>query len=128
LNSEERRAMPIMTYPGLDIEGKNVLDLVRDGDVQYKCIKTLSDRYPEVIRMRTLELLNGTSSYKNFVLSIGCDVPPGTDLENIDAMFKALNEYNDEKLKAVEIDFTRYFENELLEKEILLWDDSFSVA
>ncbi len=83
---------------------------------------------PEVIRIRTIELLDRTSSFKNFVLSTGCDVPPGTDLEHIDAMFSALNEYNEEKLRTVEVEFTRYLENELLEREILLWDDSYSVA
>lgn len=49
---------------------------------------------PETIRFKTLELLDKTASYKNFVLSTGCDLPPGTGIENLDAMFNALNEYN----------------------------------
>jgi uroporphyrinogen decarboxylase len=83
---------------------------------------------PEVIRTRTLELLNRTDSYNNFILSTGCDVPPGTELENIDAMFNALNEYNRMQTKALEIEFDRHYVNELLEREILLWDESYSVA
>ncbi len=49
---------------------------------------------PETIRLKTLELLNNTAQYQNFILSTGCDVPPGTKLENIDAIFEALNEFN----------------------------------
>jgi len=49
---------------------------------------------PETVRQKTLELLNSTAQYKNFILSTGCDVPPGTKLENIDAIFDALTEFN----------------------------------
>ncbi len=83
---------------------------------------------PEIIRTKTLELLNKTASFKNFVLSTGCDVPPGTKLENIDAMFNALNEYNENQLNSVKDDFSSFFENELLEREVLCWDNSLSVA
>jgi len=83
---------------------------------------------PESIRAKTLELLNKTSSFKNFVLSTGCDVPPGTRLENIDALFNALNEYNEDQLNSVKDDFNSFFENELLEREVLCWDNSLSVA
>jgi len=49
---------------------------------------------PEEIRLKVLELLNATSCYPNFVLSSGCDVPPGTSFENIEAFYGALEEYN----------------------------------
>jgi uroporphyrinogen decarboxylase len=42
----------------------------------------------------TKELLEKTASYKNFVLSSGCDVPPGTSLENVDAFFNTLEKFN----------------------------------
>jgi hypothetical protein len=83
---------------------------------------------PETIRIKTLELLNKTASYKNFILSSGCDVPPGTKLENIDALFNALNEYNEDQLKSIKADFSSYFDSELLEREVLCWDNSLSVA
>ena len=44
--SSEMKAMPIMTYPGLNILGKNVLEMVVDDEIQYKCLKALSVRYP----------------------------------------------------------------------------------
>lgn len=49
---------------------------------------------PEDMYSKTLELLNATSEYPNFILSSGCDTPPGTPLENIDAFFQALKDYN----------------------------------
>ncbi len=42
----------------------------------------------------TMELLDKTSSFSNFVLSSGCDTPPGVPFENIDAFYQALLDYN----------------------------------
>ena len=35
-----------------------------------------------------------TAPWPNFVLSSGCDVPPGVKMENIRAFFRALEDYN----------------------------------
>lgn len=48
---------------------------------------------PESVREATLALMNECAGYKNFVLSSGCDMPPMTPWENIDAFFKASNEF-----------------------------------
>ncbi|VBB07607.1 uroporphyrinogen decarboxylase (uro-d) [Lucifera butyrica] len=48
----------------------------------------------EEVKMKTKELLSAMQPFSNFVLSSGCDIPPGTSLDNIDAFFQALNEYN----------------------------------
>lgn len=40
----------------------------------------------------TTALLEKTKAYPHFVLSSGCDIPPGTAIENIEAFFKALAE------------------------------------
>lgn len=49
---------------------------------------------PEKMKAETLQLLEATASYPNFVLSSGCDTPPHTPSENIDAFFETLNEFN----------------------------------
>jgi uroporphyrinogen decarboxylase len=49
---------------------------------------------PTQVKARCLELLEQTAGYSNFVLSSGCDIPPGTPLENMDAFFAAVREYN----------------------------------
>jgi uroporphyrinogen decarboxylase len=48
----------------------------------------------EEARGATRRLLEATAGWKNFVLSSGCDIPPGTPLENIDAFFEALEGFN----------------------------------
>jgi uroporphyrinogen decarboxylase len=48
----------------------------------------------EDVRVKTWELLEKTFSYKNFVISSGCDIPPGTPIENIDEFFLKLDEFN----------------------------------
>ena len=49
---------------------------------------------PEVVRQKTLELLEATAKYPNFILSTGCDVPPNTPMWNIEAFYSALEEFN----------------------------------
>ena len=48
---------------------------------------------PEKVREETLALLDRCAKYPNFVLSSGCDMPPMTPWENIDAFFGAVREY-----------------------------------
>lgn len=48
---------------------------------------------PESIREKTLEVLGKCAQYPNFVISTGCDVPPMSPWENIDAFFAAVDEF-----------------------------------
>lgn len=48
---------------------------------------------PESIRERTLEVMGACSSYPNFVISSGCDIPPLTPHGNIQAFFDAVDEF-----------------------------------
>ena len=48
---------------------------------------------PEVIKKETKELMERCCKYRNFVISSGCDIPPATPLENLDAFFEAVNEF-----------------------------------
>ena len=48
---------------------------------------------PEKVKEETLALLEKCSKYENFLLSSGCDIPPMTPWENIDAFFAATNDY-----------------------------------
>jgi len=50
---------------------------------------------PEQVKQSTKILLEQTAVYRNFVLSSGCDVPPHTPPENVDAFYEALTEFND---------------------------------
>jgi len=48
---------------------------------------------PESIREATLEVMSKCCKYPNFVISSGCDIPPLSSWDNIDAFFKAVDEY-----------------------------------
>jgi uroporphyrinogen decarboxylase len=50
------------------------------------------------VRSETLQLLRAARKYSNFILSSGCDVPPDVPLENIDAFFQALSDYNEGRI------------------------------
>ena len=57
-------------------------------------VSLFKDGTPEQMRQATLDLLEKMRPYPNFVLSSGCDTPPHTPKENIDAFFEALNQWN----------------------------------
>ena len=48
---------------------------------------------PESVQEVTRSLMERCCKYENFVLSSGCDIPPMTPWENIDAFFEASNEF-----------------------------------
>jgi len=52
---------------------------------------------PESVRKSTLEIMDKCCKYPNFVISTGCDVPPMSSWENIDAFFAAVDEFYDKK-------------------------------
>lgn len=48
---------------------------------------------PESVKQATIDLLNKCGSYPNFVVSSGCDIPPLSPWENIQAFFDGVHEY-----------------------------------
>lgn len=48
---------------------------------------------PESVRETTLDIMKKCAGYQNFVISSGCDIPPLTPWENIDAFFEAVEEF-----------------------------------
>lgn len=48
---------------------------------------------PESIRESTLNIMKDCCQYKNFVISSGCDIPPLSSWDNINAFFAAVEEF-----------------------------------
>jgi uroporphyrinogen decarboxylase len=48
---------------------------------------------PESIKKAALELLTKCAKYPNFIISSGCDIPPLSPWNNIDAFFEAVKEF-----------------------------------
>ena len=74
-----------------DILEKVPADVVVMGNVDPAGVLRLGT--PESIRTATTELLKKCSTYPNFVLSSGCDMPPKTPWENINAFFAAAEDF-----------------------------------
>ena len=53
----------------------------------------LRDGTPQSVKKATLDILNACGQHDNFVISSGCDIPPGAKWANIDAFFEAVQEY-----------------------------------
>lgn len=49
---------------------------------------------PQAVGEATRALLEATRSYKNFIISSGCDIPPGTPLASLNAFYRAVAEFN----------------------------------
>ena len=47
----------------------------------------------EKVRIETLRLLQDCGDYNNFLISSGCDIPPGVDFDNIDTFFNTVEGY-----------------------------------
>ena len=48
---------------------------------------------PESVRAETLRIMGECCDHPNFVISSGCDIPPMSPWENLDAFFQAVTEY-----------------------------------
>jgi uroporphyrinogen decarboxylase len=48
---------------------------------------------PATVRTATRELMAECAAYPNFVPSSGCDMPPLTPWENINAFFRAVEDF-----------------------------------
>ena len=48
---------------------------------------------PASIREATHRVMNACCQYPNFVISSGCDIPPLSQWDNIDAFFAAVKEF-----------------------------------
>ena len=55
-DSNRRLAMPIMTHPGIDLIGKKTRDAVTDGEVQFRAIKAIQNKYPTAAATMMMDL------------------------------------------------------------------------
>jgi uroporphyrinogen decarboxylase len=50
------RPLPVLSFPGLQIIGGSVRDLVCDGAIQARCMKAIADRYPTLAAVSNMDL------------------------------------------------------------------------
>ena len=56
INDKNRRALPVMTHPGIELIGKTVLEAVSDGNVHFEAIKALDQKYPSAACTAIMDL------------------------------------------------------------------------
>ena len=74
-----------------DMMAKMPADTVVMGNVDPAGV--LRQGTPETVKAATLAVMNKCCAYPNFVISSGCDIPPATPWENVDAFFATVEEY-----------------------------------
>ena len=78
LNSNERNALPIMTYPGLKLINKGIADVITDGKCQFECIQALSKQYPSAAAVTIMDLSLEAEAFGSPIRYSNEDVPTVT--------------------------------------------------
>jgi uroporphyrinogen decarboxylase len=77
-DSKERLSMPIMTYPGLQLAGKSIMDIIQNGDDQFSCIYELSRKYPSAAAMTVMDLSVEAEAFGSSIRYSSNEVPTVT--------------------------------------------------
>ena len=90
-NRQERRAIPIMTHPGIELCGKTVRDAVTDGEVHAEAICRLNEQYPSAAPTVIMDLTVEAEAFGAKVVFPEDEVPSVTeplvsDRESIDRL------------------------------------------
>lgn len=56
-------------------------------------VSVLRNGTPDLVREETLRIIGECCQYPNFIISSGCDIPPVSPWENIDAFFRTVADY-----------------------------------
>jgi len=89
--SPYRKAMPIMTYPGLPLVNKRITDIIRDGKSQFECIRALAEKYPSAAAMTIMDLSLEAEAFGSTINYSDEDVPTVigrivSDIESVKAL------------------------------------------
>jgi uroporphyrinogen decarboxylase len=81
---------------GNSIDMKEMLDAMPEnalvmGNVDPAGVLRMGD--VDTVRKATFSVMEKCKDHKNFIISSGCDIPPLTPWENIDAFFSAVKEF-----------------------------------
>ncbi|MDD5018012.1 MAG: uroporphyrinogen decarboxylase family protein [Eubacteriales bacterium] len=75
-SSETKKPMPILSFPGIQLIGAGVDDLVKDGGLQAKCLKALGDRYDMPATVTFMDLSVEAEAFGSPIRLSDDEVPP----------------------------------------------------
>ena len=56
LAGKNKGSMPVLSFPGTQLLGVTVKELVSDGQLQARCMKAIADRYPTLAAVSNMDL------------------------------------------------------------------------
>lgn len=91
IGKPEVQALPIMTYPGLELAGMKVMDIVTSCEQQAACIESLAARYPSLAAVTMMDLSLEAEAFGAEVIFSDEEVPAVTgqligDLDSAQAL------------------------------------------
>ena len=63
IHRKEVTALPVMTHPGIEMNGNTVRQAVSNGRVHYEAVKTLTNRYPTVGAATIMDLTTEAEAF-----------------------------------------------------------------
>lgn len=92
LNSPDRKAMPVLSFPGAEMKGINILHVVNEAKAQYECIKAISEKYPSIANVTCMDLSVEAQAFGCEIKFVENEVPTvvkGTisDIEDVEKLF-----------------------------------------
>jgi len=79
IESGLRKVMPVMTYPGLALINKNIMDVITDGQNQFECIKALAEKYPSAAAVTIMDLSVEAEAFGSTIKFSEDEVPAVTN-------------------------------------------------
>jgi uroporphyrinogen decarboxylase len=74
-NSIDRYSMPLMSFPGLEITGKAIIDMTTDENAQFSSVEALAKRYPAVAAVMPMDLSVEAQAFGSNVIFSDKEVP-----------------------------------------------------
>lgn len=79
INSKIKKPLPVLSFPGVQIINASVSELVRDGELQAKCMKAVADRYDMLASVTLMDLSVEAEAFGSPVVFSDDEVPTVTD-------------------------------------------------
>lgn len=79
MNSKTKKPLPILSFPGIQIIGAAVSELVRDGALQAKCMQAVAERYDMLAAVTLMDLSVESEAFGSPVAFSDDEVPTVTD-------------------------------------------------
>ena len=75
INSKTKKPMPVLSFPGVQLLGVTVNELVKNGELQASCMKAIADRYDTLASVTLMDLSVEAEAFGSPVIFSDDEVP-----------------------------------------------------